>query len=287
MALKSISLALCVALHLFHPLPISQPSASHWNERLVMSSSPDEFSNPSVSIDRQVKARAIALVMGHDSKWSHPFVCSVCMLLVEVGYCLNANKRVVNVLGHVCVLCTGAWPSGRERQSARQRKNEVGDCWGTRGREREREGEREVKRVWKWGRRPSARPCWAHVFLFVCLCVEEWLVSHIHNNVCLLLQLLHNLPILSQSLFFFFTWLRCKGTLCFCEHFTVQWKQVTVVLFYFWKGVACDTVFLWGCHNTCFGHKIVLWSAHIPVGWFWNLSRDRNWQFGENQLSNK
>lgn len=105
----------CIMPHLFYPAPISQPSPSRWNERLVVSSGPDEFSNPSVSIDRQVKARAIALVMGRDSKWSHPFVCSVCMLLVEVGYCSNANNGAANVLGHVCVLCTGAWPSGRER----------------------------------------------------------------------------------------------------------------------------------------------------------------------------
>lgn len=219
MALKSISLALCVALHLFHPFPISQPSASRWNERLVMSSSPDEFSNPSVSIDRQVKARAIALVMGHDSKWSHPFVCSVCMLLVEVGYCLNANKRVVNVLGHVCVLCTGAWPSGRERYRAKGRGRmrwEIAE-----GRERERGN---ATRVWKWGRRPSAGPCWAHVFLFVCLCVEEWLVSHIHNNVCLVLQLLHNLPILSIPPFFSVSALRRHPL--FSEHFTVQLKHL-------------------------------------------------------------
>ncbi len=171
MALKSISLALCVALHLFHPLPISQPSASHWNERLVMSSSPDEFSNPSVSIDRQVKARAIALVMGHDSKWSHPFVCSVCMLLVEVGYCLNANKRVVNVLGHVCVLCTGAWPSGRERDRAQGRGRMRWEIAEGREGEKEREKERERWSVYGNGGGDHLPGLAGHMCSCLCVCV--------------------------------------------------------------------------------------------------------------------
>ncbi len=46
----------------------------------------------------------------------------------------------------------------------------------------------------------------------VCVFVCRRVISLSHYNVCLLLQLLHNLPILSLS--FFLAWLHCKGTLC-------------------------------------------------------------------------
>ncbi len=86
----------------------------------------------------------------------------------------------------------------------------------------------------------------------VCVFVCRRVISLSHYNVCLLLQLLHNLPILSLSFFFSVAALQ-RHPLFSVSILKFSWSIfIVMVSFYFWKSVACDTVFLWGCHNTCF-----------------------------------
>lgn len=77
---------------------------------------------------------------------------------------------------------------------------------------REGEKERERRHVYENGAETICRALLG-TCVPVCVFVCRRVISLSHYNVCLLLQLLHNLPILSLSLFLL-AWLHCKGTLC-------------------------------------------------------------------------